>query len=105
MVAAVAGAGGSLTGTSFTVSDEREIVAGLERDALKSAIAKARGLIEAAGGRPGRVLAIYDTEHWSEGGAADLARKPPGPEIRFTILPGTTRLTGVTQVIVESLAP
>jgi uncharacterized protein YggE len=93
----------ALTSTKFTVSDDADIVAGLDREATKAAIAKAKGLIEAAGGRPGRVLAVYDSSHDDRcRGEADLVRPA---QIRFVILPGTQRLQGRATVIVEILQP
>lgn len=106
-IAAIGGTDGMLTSIRFSLAGERDLVAQLERDATKAAVAKAKGLIEAAGGRAGRVLAISDAQHQTpEPFHADLARAAPATpaaQVSFAILPGTQRFVGTVEVVLESL--
>ncbi|MBP0573602.1 hypothetical protein J8J27_23160 [Mycobacterium tuberculosis] len=50
------------------------------------------------------MLAVYDSQHSREGeGYADLVRPSLPAQISFAILPGTQRLAGRVEVMLESL--
>lgn len=87
----------------FSLSNIRDIQTRLDRQAAKDAMEKARGLIQATGAKPGRLLKLSDSRHRNEGNGADMVRVPPTAYKAIPVLPGETTVEADTEVTVEIL--
>lgn len=106
----LAEAGALMRSVEFGLSDGRARLLALEERAVKDALDRAQRLIGAAGGKPGRILAI--AAQGEDGGGLRRAAKPMAMaappaqdrEVRLPVRPGRIALEARVSVTVEILA-
>lgn len=107
----LAEAGALMNAVEFGLSDARSRLLALEERAVKEALDRARRLIDAAGAKPGRILAIATPNE--DGGGLRRAAKPMAMaaapaqdrEVRLPVRPGRIALDARVSVTVEIVMP
>ena len=112
LFASIAESGALLSPPEFSVSKEDEEERKLGTQAVKSGMEQARALIEAAGGKPGKILSIIDSQPYAVA-RADMstarmkafAAAPPPPTIPVPMRPGKATLERSMTVQIEVVTP
>ncbi len=112
LFASIAESGALLSPAEFAVSKEDEEERKLGAQAVKSGMEQARALIEAAGGKPGKILSIVDSQPYavarpdmSTARMKAYAAAPPPPTVPVPMRPGKATLERSMTVHVEVISP